>query len=94
MENKILIKYKDKSIAIIDTNTPNLSDLKQFVINQISDNAGIDCNLIKCECDNAGFDTNFLTTAIVSAIKDEIELLKIDKKEFETAMEQIEKPQN
>lgn len=92
MENKILIKYKDKSIAIIDTNTPDLNDLKKFVINQIND--GIDCNLIKCECDNVEFDTNFLTTAIVSAIKDEIELLKIDKKEFETAMEQIEKPQN
>lgn len=92
MENKISIKYKDECIAIIDTNTPDLSSLKNFVINQIND--GIDCDLIKCECDTADFDTNFLTTAIVNAIKDEIELLKIDKKEFETVIGQIEKHQN
>lgn len=89
MENKILIKYKDRIITTIDTNTPDLNGLKKFVLDEIDNN--IDYDSIKCECYNDNFDTDFLTTAIANAIKEEIELLRLDKSGFEKAIEETSK---
>lgn len=82
MGNKIIIKYNNKIIAELDTDTPSLDDLVNFITAE----QDMDISLIKCECATEGFDSAFFEQAIKEAVKDELDCLKLDKESYEKAM--------
>lgn len=81
MGNKIIIKYDNEKIAELDTDTPSLDDLVNF----ITAKQDMDVSLIKCECASEGFDSTFFEQAMKEAITEELECLKLDKGSYEEA---------
>lgn len=89
MENNIKIFYKEEKIAEINSDTPDLSELKSFVLKHVEDE--IDYESFSCTCSNSDFDSTLLIDAIKNSLKDVFEKLKINKEKYDVAIEQINK---
>jgi len=89
MGNKITVKEGEKLIIELDSDTPSLEALKKYVL---ENRTTINLDDIKTSCDTENFDCNIFNETIKSAIKTELDNLKIQDEKLKEYIDKIDAP--
>lgn len=81
---KIVICFKEEKIELLQNN-PDLSKLKHMILS----NLDLDVKEIKIECEEIDFDKKAFLDVLVETIESIKSKLKINKAEFDKAMEEL-----